>query len=97
MIFDVTLRLTRRELEASFDPGASGGEHTSVEYLYDDPDAAIPSLDRIDQLTPVAEAAYLLHVRAYWGSDWFDQICLLRYGALATPTQFPTNHSIAGR
>ncbi len=80
LIFDVMVRCTRRALEARFDPQRSGGEHTAIEFLYDDPDAALPSLTRLGHITPVAEAAYLLHGYTQWGPQWYEQTCLSRYG-----------------
>jgi 8-oxo-dGTP pyrophosphatase MutT (NUDIX family) len=82
LIFDVSVRHTRRELEQRFDPARSDGEHSEIEFLYDDPDAAIPSLSRLGRASPVAQAAYLLHGRVVWGSEWYDQTCLVLYGEL---------------
>jgi len=83
LIFDVTLHCTRRALEDRFDPQRSGGEHTAIEFLYDDPDAALPSLARLGPVTPVAEAAYLLHGYTQWGPGWYEQTCMSRYGEQA--------------
>lgn len=83
LIFDVSVRLTRRELQTRFDPNRSDGEHTDIEFLHDDPDAAIPSLNRISPVTPIAEAAYLLHGRANWGREWYERTCLERYGEVS--------------
>ena len=82
LLFDVWVNRSRRELEASFDPERSDGEHSGIEFLHDDPEAAIPSLSRFDKITPITEAAYLLHGRHTWGAEWFEQTCYLRFGAL---------------
>lgn len=80
LLFDVCVSRSRSELQARFDPERSDGEHCGIEFLYDDPEAALPSLARLDRITPIAEAAYLLHGRNFWGAEWFEQTCLVRYG-----------------
>ncbi len=80
MLFDVTITLARAELESLFSPEQGHGEHVAIEFLADEPDAAQGFLERIAPIAPVAEAALLLHGRHAWGTDWFEQISLMRYG-----------------
>ncbi len=88
MLFDVTIALDRTELQSLFAPTLSHGEHTTIEFLADEPDAVQSFLSRVDPIAPVAEAALLLHGRKTWGTEWYSRICSIRYGA--TPQHEPT-------
>lgn len=78
LLFDVTITLDATELESLFSPG--GGEHTHLHLIDDTPEAAIAFLSGFHQVTPIAQAALLLHGRNAWGRAWFERICRLRYG-----------------
>ncbi|MCH7840915.1 MAG: hypothetical protein IID38_11870, partial [Planctomycetes bacterium] len=84
LLFDVTLKLTRSQLEGLFDPSLSDQEHTGIEFVHDDPDAILPFVESSSPVTPVAEASLLLHGRHTWGAKWYEQTCFLRYGELPT-------------
>lgn len=79
LLFDVTITLDATELESLFSPG-DGGEHTHLHLIDDTPEAAIAFLSGLHQVTPIAQAALLLHGRNAWGRAWFERICRLRYG-----------------
>ncbi len=82
LIFDTTIALTRHELTARF-TARQDDEHTSLEFVADDPDAAVAFLHATSKVTPVAQAAILLHGKHLWGTQWFDRACLDLYGELA--------------
>jgi 8-oxo-dGTP pyrophosphatase MutT (NUDIX family) len=90
LIFDAYLGITRLELFGRFRPEMSQGEHSAIEFLHDEPDAAIPSLNWAGNLTPIAEATYLLHGRACWGEEWYEQTCLVRYGEIPPAQHQPS-------
>lgn len=90
LIFDLSIRFTRDEVRAVFDANAPDAEHTAVEFVHGDPETVLAFLDPARQLTPVAEAAVLLHGRHHWGADWYEQTCYVRYGelpSLASPSE----------
>jgi 8-oxo-dGTP pyrophosphatase MutT (NUDIX family) len=91
LIFEIILTLTRNELIAKF--GAShDDEHTSLEFVADDPDAAVAFLRQTSKITPVAQVALLLHGKYAWGTPWYEQSCFALYG------QRPNDSlSLAGR
>jgi len=82
LLFDVTLKLTRNELQGLFDPNLSDQEHTGIEFVHDNPDAILPFVESSSPVTPVAEASLLLHGRHTWGAQWYEQTSFLRYGEL---------------
>ena len=82
LLFDVTLKLTRGQLQGLFDPSLSDQEHTGIEFVHDDPEAILPFVENSSPVTPVAEASLLLHGRHTWGAPWYEQTCFLRYGEL---------------
>ncbi len=87
LIFDVNLTLTRNELIAKF--GAQhDDEHTALEFVADDPDATIAFLHRTPRITPVAQAAILLHGKQAWGTLWYEQSSLALYGQLPSGSLF---------
>lgn len=80
VLFDATLKLTRRQVLARFDPAAAGQEHARLECCFDAPDEIVPFLHAGDPVAPICEGALLLHGRHAWGEDWYQQACLLRFG-----------------
>ena len=82
LLFEATSILTRDDLRKRFDPQLSHAEHTAIEFVHDDPDAIIPFLERAAPVTPVAQAAMLLHGRYNWGADWYEQACYVLYGEM---------------
>ncbi len=82
LLFDVSLELTRDELAARSNPSADGQEHTGIEFVRDEPDAILPFLRRAAPVTPVVEAALLIHGRLSWGTDWYEQSCYVLFGEL---------------
>ncbi len=82
LLFDVEMNLTRRELTSRFSPTRSDGEHTAIEFLYDEPEGYLPFLTKTKMMAPVAQAMLLLHGRLRWGSEWYEQICYALYGDL---------------
>ena len=80
LLFDVEVNLTRRELTTRFSPARSDGEHTAIEFLYDEPEGYLPFLIKTKRITPVAQAMLLLHGRLRWGAEWYEQICYALYG-----------------
>ena len=90
LIFEASIRLSRAELEAVFDPRRGDGEHTAIELVADEPEALVAFLERSDSATPVAQATLLLRGRHTWGAAWFDSACLCLYGELpAQPAPAP--------
>ncbi|MCH9003037.1 MAG: hypothetical protein IIC02_10730, partial [Planctomycetes bacterium] len=71
LLFDVEVNLTRRELTSRFSPTRSDGEHTAIEFLYDEPEGYLPFLIKTKRVTPVAQATLLLHGRLRWGVEWY--------------------------
>ena len=82
LIFDVETTLPRDALVACFESDSVGGEHTAIEFVYDEPDAVTRFFDTAAPMTPVAQAGLLLHGRHEWGESWYEQTCWTRYGAL---------------
>ena len=82
LLFDVEVNLSRKDLTARFTPARSDGEHTAIEFLYDDPEGYMPFLKATNLVTPVAQALLLLHGRLRWGAEWYEQICYVLYGDL---------------
>ena len=82
LLFDVTLALTRSDLEERFAPALSGGEHVAVAFLLDEPEAAVRFIEQAAPITPVAQAALVLHGRHQWGTDWYEASCYVLYGAV---------------
>ncbi len=80
LLFDVRVSLTRAQLSARIDHAAAGAEHTAVEWMFDEPDGVAPFLRAARPVTPVAQAALLLHGRSCWGSEWFEHVCYDLYG-----------------
>ncbi len=82
LLFDVSLTVTRHELLRRFDPADPDQEHTALEFVHDEPESILPFLQRSAPVAPVAAAALLLHGRHAWGTEWYDQTCLVLFGAL---------------
>ena len=82
LLFDVTLKLSRGQLQDLFDPNLSDQEHAGIEFVHDEPEAILPFIESSTPVAPVAEASLLLHGRHTWGAHWYDQTCFLRYGEL---------------
>ncbi len=89
IIFDATLNLTRVDVLARFDPAGQHQEHSAMEWLFDTPDEVLPFLERGGLIAPILEGALLLHGRANWGEDWYEQACMVRYGGLPADGQSP--------
>ncbi len=82
LIFEVAIDLNQQELLESFGKARDGLEHVAIEFLPDDPGRVLPALNSVTKVTPIAEAAVLLHGRRAWGSTWYEQACALLYGSL---------------
>lgn len=82
LLFDVEVNLSRKDLASRFAPTRSDGEHTAIEFLYDDPEGYMLFLKATNMVTPVAQALLLLHGRLRWGAEWYEQICYVLYGDL---------------
>jgi len=82
LLFEVAVSLARPELSRRFDPTAADQEHTAIEFVHDEPESIVPFLQRSAPVAPVAAAALLLHGRHAWGMEWYEQACLVLYGAL---------------
>ena len=82
LVFDVTVTLARAALAGRFASAHLEPEHVAVECVHDDPEAILPFLQRTPRVTPVAQAALLLHGLQSWGAAWFEQACYLQYGDL---------------
>ena len=80
LLFDARLSLSRPEVADRFDAAARDQEHSSWEFVRDEPDAVVPFLRRASPIAPVAEAAVLLHGRHEWGVEWFENSCFVLYG-----------------
>ncbi len=80
LIFDVQIKLTKSQLIERFDPGLSHGEHERIEVVRDEPDCLLPFLEHTPSVTPIAQAAVLIHGRHLWGREWYEQASYLLYG-----------------
>lgn len=89
LVFDARVSLTRAQLSARFDPAAANAEHAAVEWVFDDPDGVAPFLRAARPVTPVAQAALLLHGRSCWGTEWFEHVCYDLYGGPPRLTESP--------
>ncbi len=81
-IFEAELSLSRAALKLYFDASSEGGEHTAIEFVYDEPDTVMQFLLGASLITPVAQAGLLLHGRHEWGEPWYERTCWMCYGAL---------------
>ncbi|MBI3835457.1 MAG: hypothetical protein HY287_14110 [Planctomycetes bacterium] len=80
LIFDATTRVTRSQLQHLFASSLeSRQEHSGLEFMPDEPDSVIPFIRRVEPITPVAEAALLLHGLHCWGRDWYEQASYILY------------------
>jgi len=75
LLFDVSVADSRAELEDRFVPSLSGGEHSELLFVRDDPESVAAFLRQVDQMAPVAQAAVLLHGRRLWGIGWYERLC----------------------
>ncbi len=91
LIFDGTVQLSRENLNARTDRAEFVEEHTAIEFVFDEPEAVAAHLARTDRVTPVAQAALLLHGRLHWGIDWYEQTCFLLFGEI--PPVWSQQHS----
>lgn len=82
LLFEATTPMTRSDLSTRFDPASGEAEHTAIEFVHDDPDAIMPFIERATPVTPIAQAAMLLHGRHSWGVTWYEQTCYVLYGEL---------------
>lgn len=82
LIFEVVIACDRAALSEGAARASHGREHDALETLPDDPGRVFPALDRLERITPVAQAAILLHGRAAWGTTWYEQACGLLFGEL---------------
>lgn len=81
LIFDVCVSFTRDELISKFD-AQHDDEHTAIEFVADDPGSVISFIRQTAKITPVGQAALLLHGKHTWGTAWFENTCLTLYGEL---------------
>lgn len=82
LLFEATTPMTRSDLRTRFDPALGEGEHTAIEFVHDDPDSIMPFIEQSAPVTPIAQAAMLLHGRHNWGVTWYEQTCYVLYGEL---------------
>lgn len=82
LLFDANIKLSRAEVAARFASTLADGEHSAIEFVYDDPASITTFMQRTNDVTPVAQAALLLHGQHDWGEAWFEQTCYLLYGEL---------------
>lgn len=82
LLFDVEVQVAREQLAARFAALPLDQEHTAVEFVADDPDAALAFLSSAEVVTPVGQAAILLHGFRSWGTAWYEQTCYLAFGDL---------------
>lgn len=81
LLFDVLIAQTRVELAGRFDL-QTDPEHTEWVFVPDDPEATVDFLQTRSQVTPVAQAALLLHGKHAWGMNWYEKSCMRLYGRL---------------
>ena len=79
LLFDVAVRMTRGQIRARFE-ARNDAEHTDLVFVPDDPQGAAEFLRNRQKVTPVAQAALLLHGKHTWRSQWYEQTCLFLYG-----------------
>ncbi len=82
------LSITKQDIEKRFDCGALEQEHVKLVFVPDTPDEIIPFICRSPQLTPIAQAALLMHGYHHWGQEWYEQTCLLLYDSLPERAAF---------
>lgn len=82
LIFEAALAPSATETARSFERRGDHEEHDALCFIPDDPESLAAFLHRRLRLTPVAQAALLLHGRRHFGEEWYDQNCLLLYGNL---------------
>jgi 8-oxo-dGTP pyrophosphatase MutT (NUDIX family) len=82
LVFEVVTGCDRAALSEGAVRASHGREHDGLEALPDDPGRVFPALDRLECVTPVAQAAILLYGRVAWGTTWYEQACQLLYGEL---------------
>lgn len=82
LIFACAITAPRAELERRFSAATVDGEHEQLILVRDEPDDVAQFLSSRDRLTPIAQAALLLHGRRHWGSAWFERQSLLLFGDL---------------
>ncbi len=82
LLFEAASTLTRDNLKSRFDPTMADHQHTGIEFVHDDPEAIIPFIEQAAPVTPIAQAAMLLHGRHNWGVTWYEQTCYVLYGEM---------------
>lgn len=80
LLFDVWVGLSRAKVQRRFAAGRDD-EHTGIEVVSDDPETLLIFLQTTRMITPVAQAALLLHGRLQWGPLWYEKACAGLYGA----------------
>lgn len=81
LLFDVWVSATRGEVQAKFSDGRDD-EHAGIEFISDDPEGLLIFLRSAPRITPVGQAALLLHGRHQWGETWFEKASVGLYGRL---------------
>ena len=81
LIFDVHFASTKGELSTTF-AARHDDEHTGIEFVADDPDSVLAFLRHTSKVTPVAQAALLLHGKHAWGNQWYESTCVALHGQL---------------
>ena len=82
LIFACTLITPSNELERRLIATKSNSEHERLIFVPDEPDDVARFLRSQDRLTPVAQAALLLHGKRDWSSTWYERQSLLLFGDL---------------
>lgn len=79
LVFDVNVTLTHSDLKDRFE-ARHDDEHTALEFIVDEPDSLVAFLRQGSKVTPVAQAAILLHGKHRWGVEWYQQAFKNLYG-----------------
>jgi hypothetical protein len=87
LCFEISVSLSRAALLRRFASGTQREEHVGIELVPDEPEAIVPFLTKSEPVTPVAEAALLLHGRDRWGDEWYERACFVYFGRL--PPRWP--------
>ncbi|UCF33143.1 MAG: hypothetical protein JSV78_12495 [Phycisphaerales bacterium] len=80
LLFEVSLDLPAAALDARFVKNLGEGEHERLEMAFSQPQAIVPFINTHQPITPIAQAAMLLHGFHRWGAGWYEQAGLALYG-----------------
>jgi len=72
LIFDIKVDLSTKSILDVAPQAVDAAEHTELVPVRNDPGILVTFLQQhFEELTPIAQAALLLHGLAHWGSGWF--------------------------